>query len=44
MGAMLEIFNSVFSFCKIKITVNENISFTDHASGIRLPDFNKIDK
>ena len=42
--AVLAIFNSVFSFCKIAVTVNENISFTDYASGIRLSDCSKLAK
>ena len=36
-------FSSVFSFCKIKaITINENIGFTDYASGIRLSNSSKM--
>ena len=31
-------FNSVFTFCKIKGGSYENLSFTDYASGIQLPD------
>ena len=33
-------FSSAFSFCKV--TINENISFTDYASGIQLPDCSKL--
>ena len=48
--AMIEIFSSTFSFCKITInerlllkdTINENISFTDYVSEIRLPDSSKL--
>ena len=29
-------------FVGLKVTVNENISFTDYASGIRLPDCSKL--
>ena len=38
MRAVLRIFSSVFSFCKIKGYFNENVSFTDYAFPIRLPD------
>ena len=33
---VLDIFRSVFRFCKKRVTINENISFTDYASGIRV--------
>ena len=36
-------FSSIFSFCKMKnVAINENISFTDYASGIRLPDWPRL--
>ena len=35
-------FSSAFSFCKINININENVSITDHAFGIRLPDCSKL--
>ena len=35
-------FSFVFSFCKIKGNDNENISFTDYVSRIRLPDCSKL--
>ena len=38
----LRFFSYVFDFCKIKVTVNEDISFTDNTSGIRLPDCSKL--
>ena len=41
-GAVLDIFSSVFSFCKIKGCVNENITFTGYAFGIQLPDCSKL--
>ena len=31
----------IFWFC-FQVTVNENVSFTDYASGIRLPNFSKL--
>ena len=34
-------FSSIFSFFKI-ITINENLIYTDYASGIRLPDCSKL--
>ena len=37
-----EFFSSVFSFCKRKGSIDENISFTDYASGNRLPDCSKL--
>ena len=40
--AVLEIFSSVFSFCKIKVVINKNLRITDHASefGFRIaPDW-----
>ena len=40
--AVLEIFSSVFSFVRQKVTINENVSFTVYASGIRLPDSSKL--
>ena len=42
MRTVLEMFSSVFSFYKIKVIVNENVSITDHASGIRLPNWSKF--
>ena len=43
MRAVLEIFSSVFSVCKIKkVIINENVSFTDYASLIRLSDCSKL--
>ena len=41
-GAVLDIFSSVFSFCKIKGYVNENITFTGYAFGIQLPDCSEL--
>ena len=41
---MLEIFSSVCNFCKIKVTINENINFLVYASAIRLPDSSKMAK
>ena len=38
--AVLEIFRSVFSF--YKVSINENISFTDYTSEIRLPNCSKL--
>ena len=38
--AMLEIFSSVFSFARL-VTINKNVTFIDHASGIRLQDWFK---
>ena len=37
-------FCSVFSFCKIKVTVDENLSFIDYESEIELPDCSKFAK
>ena len=31
----LRFFSSVFSFCKQKVTINDNVSFKDYASGIQ---------
>ena len=43
MSAVLKrFFSSVYSFCKIKSYYNENISFTDYAFGIRLPECYKL--
>ena len=42
MRTVLEMFSSVFSFYKIKVIVNENVRITDHASGIRLPNWSKF--
>ena len=43
MGASLEIFLVLFSvFGRGKVTVNENQSFTDHASGIQLANCSKL--
>ena len=39
--AMLEIFSSVFSFFARLVTINKNVTFIDHASGIRLQDWFK---
>ena len=39
--SVLEIFCPDCSFCK-KVTINENISLTNYASGIRLPDYSKL--
>ena len=36
------LFRSIFSFCMIKGNISENVSFTDHASGIKLPDCPKL--
>ena len=41
-GAVLDIFSSVFSFCKIKGYVNENITFTGYAFGIQLSDCSEL--
>ena len=38
--AVLEFFSFVFSFCKV--TINENVGFTNDASGIRLLDCSKL--
>ena len=35
-------FSFVFSFCKIKVTFNENVSFTDSSSEIRFLDGSKL--
>ena len=35
-------FSSVFSFCKIKVTINENVSFLDYVCRIRLSDCSKL--
>ena len=37
-------FSSVFSFCKLKVTANENISFAGCPSGIRFLDYSKLAK
>ena len=36
------LFSSVFSFVRWKVAINEYISVTDYASGIRLPDCSKL--
>ena len=38
----LELCSTVFNICNIKGYCNENVSFTDHTSGIRLPDSSKL--
>ena len=35
-------FSSVFNFFKVKVAINENISFTDYMSGIRLPNGSRL--
>ena len=44
MRAVLEIFSSVFSYCKKKVTISENITFADSVSGIRPQDCSKLAK
>ena len=42
MRAVLD-FSDLFSvFVRQKVTINENLGFTDHASGIQLPDCSKL--
>ena len=43
-SAVLEIFLLFSVFVRLKVTINENINFTDYASGIRLLDCSKLDK
>ena len=38
----LELCSTVFNICNIKGYCNENVSFTDHTAGIRLPDSSKL--
>ena len=41
--AALDIFLVLFSiFVRLKVTINESVSFTDYSSGIRLPDCCKL--
>ena len=41
--AVLEFFLVLFSvFVRLKVTINENISFTDHAFGARPPNCSKL--
>ena len=35
-------FRAISVFVRKKITINENVSFTDHVSGIQLPDCSKL--
>ena len=42
MQDVLEFPSSVFSFVREKVTINENVSFIDYASEIRLPDCSKL--
>ena len=42
MIAVLELFSSVFSLSKIKVTISKNVNFTDHMSGIQRPDCFKL--
>ena len=42
MRAVLEIVSFCFHFLQWKFTVNENVSFADYASGIRLLDCSKL--
>ena len=44
MRAVLEIFSSVFSYCKKKVTISENITFADSVSRIRPQDCSKLAK
>ena len=36
------VFSSVFTFCKIKVTANENVSFAGYSSEIQLLDCSKL--
>ena len=39
---MQQIFRLFSVFARLKVTINENVSFKDHGSGIRLPDCSKL--